>query len=70
MLLIKNGRVMDPKSGLTGDALVEGKKIVKIAKFEAPAQVLRVLVVAPGLVDIHVHFRSRARLIKKTFTGA
>ena len=33
MLLIKNGRVMDPKSGLDQvcDVLVQGGKIIKIA---------------------------------------
>jgi len=33
MLLIKNGRVVDPKSGLDlqADVLVDGKKVVKIA---------------------------------------
>ena len=63
MLLIKNGRVVDPKSGLDtqADVLVGGKKVVKIAEnIEAgDAQVIDAtgLVVAPGLVDIHVHFR-------------
>lgn len=63
MLLIKNGRVVDPKSGLDtqADVLVDGKKVVKIAEnIEAgDAQVIDAtgLVVAPGLVDIHVHFR-------------
>ena len=34
MLLIKNGRVVDPKSGLDtqADVLVGGKKVVKIAE--------------------------------------
>ena len=34
MLLIKNGRVMDPKTGFDQitDLLVEGKKIVKIGQ--------------------------------------
>ena len=34
MLLIKNGRVMDPKTGFDqiADLLVEGKKIVKIGQ--------------------------------------
>ncbi len=53
MVLIKNGRVMDPKSGLDQvcDVLVEGKKIVKIGQNlkAADAQVLDAsgLVVAP-----------------------
>lgn len=77
MLLIKNGRVMDPKSGLDQvcDVLVEGKKIVKIGQnLEATdAQVLDAsgLVVAPGLVDIHVHFREPGQTHKEDIhTGA
>ena len=63
MLLIKNGRVMDPKTGFDQitDLLVERKKIVKIGQ-DLQAEGAKVidangLVVAPGLVDIHVHFR-------------
>lgn len=77
MLLIKNGRVMDPKSGLDQvcDVLVEGKKILKIGQnLEATdAQVLDAssLVVAPGLVDIHVHFREPGQTHKEDIhTGA
>jgi len=77
MLLIKNGRVMDPKSGLNQvcDVLVEGKKIVKIGQNleAADAQVLDAsgLVVAPGLVDIHVHFREPGQTHKEDIhTGA
>ena len=71
MLLIKNGRVMDPKSGLDQvcDVLVEDKKIVKIGQnLQAEdAQVLDAqgLVVAPGLVDIHVHFREPGQTHKE-----
>ncbi len=65
MMLIKNGYVIDPKSGLEGnyDILTEGDVIEKIAKeIEAPKKGCRVidaegLLVAPGLVDVHVHFR-------------
>lgn len=62
-LLIKNGRVMDPKTGFDqkADILVEGKSILQIADRInlAADQVIDAtgLVVAPGLVDIHVHFR-------------
>ena len=58
MLVIKNGRVMDPKSGLDQvcDVLIDDGKIVRIApeiQVEG-AQVIDAtgLVVAPGLVDI------------------
>lgn len=67
MLLIKNGYMIDPKSGREGnyDLLIEGSRIQKIGKlgqdFDKPAKckVLDAegLVVAPGLVDVHVHFR-------------
>lgn len=77
MLLIKNGRVMDPKTGLDQvcDVLVEGKKIVKIGQNleAADVQVLDAsgLVVAPGLVDIHVHFREPGQTHKEDIhTGA
>ena len=73
MLVIKNGRVMDPKSGLdqVSDILVENGKIVKIApRIDVEGvQVIDAtgLVVAPGLVDIHVHSVNLVKLIKKTF---
>ena len=65
MLLIKNGYMIDPKSGREGkyDILTEGDKIVKIQRaMEPPSQSCEVidaegLLVAPGLVDVHVHFR-------------
>lgn len=65
MLLIQNGYVMDPKSGREGkyDVLVEQDKIVRIGKNltkpKAKCKVINAegLLVAPGLVDVHVHFR-------------
>ena len=70
MLLIENGYMIDPKSGEEGkyDILTDGGRIVKIGKnlgAELPEDALdkcrRVdaagLLVAPGLVDVHVHFR-------------
>ena len=77
MLLIKNGRVMDPKSGLDQvcDVLVQDGKIVKIAAEikEEGAELIDAtgLVVAPGLVDIHVHFREPGQTHKEDIhTGA
>lgn len=77
MLLIKNGRVMDPKTGFDQitDLLVEGKKIIKIGQ-DLQAEGAKVidasgLVVAPGLVDIHVHFREPGQTHKEDIhTGA
>lgn len=70
MLLIENGYMIDPKSGREGnyDILTEGEKIVKIGKnlrSSLEEDVLRNcrvidatgLLAAPGLVDVHVHFR-------------
>ena len=65
MLLIQNGYMIDPKSGREGnfDILINGDKIVKIGKDITPPEreckVINAegLLVAPGLVDVHVHFR-------------
>lgn len=76
-LLIKNGRIIDPKSAYDqiADLLVEGDKIVKIGpNLTAPkAEVIDAtgLVVAPGLIDVHVHFREPGQTHKETIhTGA
>jgi dihydroorotase len=73
-LLIRGGRVIDPASGLDAprDLLVrEGK----IAGMENPGQIqgrdaevfnAKGLVVAPGLVDIHVHLREPGQSYKET----
>lgn len=83
MLLIKNGRVIDParKKKRNADIVVKDGKIEKIyaegtlpAEAEAAAnQVLdaKGLVVAPGLVDVHVHFRDPGLTYKEDIhTGA
>jgi len=69
MLLIKNGRLTDPRTGCEGerDILIEGDKIARIAKRGALDHMTDVsdlqvydasgLIVSPGLVDVHVHFR-------------
>ena len=75
--LIKNGRVIDPKSGFDqiSDVLIDGKKIVKIAEniSDESAEIVDAtgLVVAPGLIDVHVHFREPGQTQKETIhTGA
>ena len=83
MLLIKNGRVIDParKKKRNADIVVKDGKIEKIysegilpAEAEAAAdQVIdaKGLVVAPGLVDVHVHFRDPGLTYKEDIhTGA
>ena len=63
-LLIKNGHVMDPASGKSEftDVWVEDKHILGFGahpEWEAEAEVINAdgCVIAPGLVDVHVHFR-------------
>ncbi len=77
-LLIKNGRVIDPKSKLdeVADVLIADGKIVKIGThLTVPSNVEVIeaagLVVAPGLIDVHVHFREPGQTHKETIhTGA
>lgn len=79
MLLIRNGYMIDPKSGTEGyfDILTEGEKILCIKeRIEDPpreAELLdaRGLIVSPGLVDVHVHFREPGFTYKEEIrTGA
>ena len=63
MKLIKNGRVIDPKSQFDAlaDILIDGQKIVAIGQdlTREDAEIIDATgkIVAPGLIDIHVHFR-------------
>ncbi len=64
MLLVKNGHIIDPKSGNEGlyDILMDFGRVQKIGKaLTVPEGTETVdaegLIVAPGLVDVHVHFR-------------
>jgi dihydroorotase len=96
MILIKNGRVMDPATGLNGlfDVLIDGERIAKIGMCgslddmamesaglmamggeEGTESVTEIdasgCVVAPGLVDGHVHFRDPGFTYKEDIeTGA
>ncbi len=78
MLLIKNGYMIDPKTGMEGnyDILSEDGRITKIAEnIEAPegCEVIDAegLTVGPGLVDVHVHFRDPGFTSKEDiYTGA
>lgn len=71
-LLIKNGRLVDPKSNRDEvlDILIENDKIVKIglnlSVKNAEIVDARGLVVAPGLIDVHVHFREPGQTHKET----
>ena len=71
-LLIKNGRIIDPHSGLdrVSDLLIEDGVVSRIDRDIAlpSLQVLDAsgLVVAPGLIDIHVHLREPGREDEET----
>ncbi|WEV45681.1 dihydroorotase [Streptococcaceae bacterium ESL0687] len=75
-LLIKNGRLVDPASKFDGlaDILIENGKIVQIAEnITAEADLIDAsgYVVAPGLIDVHVHFREPGQTHKEDIhTGA
>ncbi len=62
-LLIKNGHVVDPQNGIdeVRDLLIDGGVIAACGKdlADAEAQILDASgkIVAPGLIDLHVHFR-------------
>lgn len=86
MILIKNGRVVDPESGFDGlaDVLVEDGKVKKLLPAgqaeaagaeacEGADEVIDAtgLIVGPGLVDVHVHFRDPGLTYKEDIlTGA
>ena len=73
-LLIRGGRVIDPATGRDGprDVLLRDGRIVAVenpGQIKAPdAEVFNAkgLVVAPGLVDIHVHLREPGQGYKET----
>lgn len=76
-LLIRNGRVVDPKNGRDEvvDILVRDGKIAAIGKNlkESADRTIDAteLVVTPGLIDLHVHFREPGREDKETLeTGS
>ncbi len=78
MMLIYNGRVIDPKSGTNQvmDLLIDNGKIIDMGKGLAclkDSQMIDAsgLVVAPGLIDVHVHFRDPGLTYKEDIqTGA
>lgn len=74
MLLIKNGHIIDPESGLDADKdmLVQDGKIVEIGdagKLDITGVTETIdaagCIVAPGLVDGHVHFRDPGQTYKE-----
>lgn len=64
MILIKNGKLVDPKSNTEDylDIIIKDDKIYKIGKFEDDRNFENVIdatdcIVSPGFIDVHVHFR-------------
>jgi dihydroorotase len=77
-LFIKNGRVIDPgRLNGTADVLIENGKITAVGpQLRAPQRDVKVIdatgmLVLPGFVDVHVHFREPGFEYKETIkTGA
>jgi dihydroorotase len=75
-LLIRNGRVVDPANGLDapGDVLIQAGRVVRVgSRLAAPPDTETVdaegRVVAPGLIDIHVHLREPGQEYKETIAS-
>src|SRR5688572_8887570 len=77
-LLLKGGRLVDPATGRDGafDVLIDDGRIARISK-DLPVDGADVFemgagwIVAPGLIDIHVHLREPGQAHKETIaTGA
>jgi dihydroorotase len=72
MLLIKNGRVLDPSSNTDAslDILLDGSRISKIDAnlSEANAEVFDAsgMIVAPGFIDLHCHLREPGQELSET----
>jgi dihydroorotase len=75
-MIVKGGRVVDPVNGLDGafDILVENGEIARIGR-DLPVngagvyEVPRGAIVAPGLIDIHVHLREPGQEHKETIAS-
>jgi dihydroorotase len=72
-ILIRGGRLIDPASHLdtTSDLLLDGPRIVAIAPSIPPPPAARIinadgLIIAPGLIDPHVHLREPGQEHKET----
>lgn len=78
MILVRNGRVIDPKTKRDEviDIVIKDGKIHRIGKYHSSDEYQRVIdaagkVVAPGLIDVHCHFRDPGFTYKEDIeTGA
>ena len=72
-ILLKNGRVIDPKNKIDAclDVLMEDGRIARVGKKleEAEAEIFDVSgkVVTPGFIDMHVHLREPGQEAKEDF---
>jgi dihydroorotase len=77
-VLLKNGRIIDPasKRDETGDLLLVDGRIADKSAIRDPKSAVETidctgLVIAPGLIDLHVHLREPGQSAKETIaTGA
>jgi len=74
-LLLRNGRIIDPAStrDATGDIAIVDRRIATAIPTGQPFDEIdcRGLVIAPGLIDLHVHLREPGQSAKETIaTGA
>jgi dihydroorotase len=75
-VIVKGGRVVDPASGRDGafDLQIDGDRIGRVGR-DLPANGSRVIavpaswIVAPGLIDIHVHLREPGQEHKETIAS-
>lgn len=78
MILVRNGRVIDPKTKRDEavDLVIKDGKIHRIGKYHGGEDYEQVIdasgkIVAPGLIDVHAHFRDPGSTYKETVeTGA
>jgi len=75
-ILIKNGRVIDPANRIDAvlDIFIQDNKISRVAQdIQTPAEMIINAdnkIVAPGLIDMHVHLREPGREDKETIASA
>jgi dihydroorotase len=70
-LLIKNGRILDPanqRDEIADLLIVDGRIAKDAAGTQQPAETIdaKGLIVAPGLIDLHVHLREPGQSAKET----
>jgi dihydroorotase len=72
MLLIKNGRVLDPSSKTDAfmDVLIDGPRILRVGPDLSASQIdvfdASGMIVAPGFIDLHCHLREPGQELSET----